>query len=287
MDELIGFDGLVFLDDAENAVIRGDAGSNIIIGEAGDDLLVGKDGNDLIIGGGFSDGDTVNIDLFNGVQTFAPLDIDGPDADGQDTILGGAGDDTIVGGSFSDGVDTDDGIVQASETRTATDDAFIAIFPHPYANEIWAGAGNDIVFAADFGDTIGGGAGDDQIFGGAGADLLFGGAGNDLVEGGAGNDRIYGSAGSDGIYGGEGEDIFYFAAGHGIDYIHDFSVADDTLNLAGVSASFTSAADVAAAAMTSFGPADQPGVLITTGEGDTLFLEDITIEQLADITYVF
>src|SRR6266404_6794471 len=44
---------------------------------------------------------------------------------------------------------------------------------------VWAGDGNDIIIANDFGDTIQGGRGNDMIVAGHGADILYGGPGND------------------------------------------------------------------------------------------------------------
>jgi subtilisin-like proprotein convertase family protein len=44
----------------------------------------------------------------------------------------------------------------------------------------WAGDGNDIIIANDFGDTIQAGRGDDTIVAGAGADKLYGGPGSDV-----------------------------------------------------------------------------------------------------------
>lgn len=96
------------------------------------------------------------------------------------------------------------------------------------AEVVWAGDGNDVIYA-DWatGTVVCGGSGDDKIYGGGGADMLDGGAGNDLVRGGggddildeisgsntmygdSGNDVIYGGAERDNIYGGEGSDKLY------------------------------------------------------------------------------
>jgi len=315
MDELIVFDGIALLDDANAGFVRGDGSANLIIGEDGDDLLVGRGGDDLIIGGGFSDGDTLHIDLYGGDQNADALDIDGPEFDGQDTLLGGDGNDTLIGGSWADGQGTvnarsdsgddlggdlgvsttildeapvDDGLIQAEETRIAGDgDVFISIFPHPFANEMWGGAGNDLIYTSEFGDTVGGGSGNDSIYGGDGADRIYGGGGDDSIVAGAGNDIIWGSAGSDGITGGDGNDVFAFKDGHGIDYVRDFSVNDDTLRIVATNTAFNSAEDVIAAASASFGPADEPGVRIETGDGDAIFLVGILESQLSDISYDF
>ena len=74
---------------------------------------------------------------------------------------------------------------------------------------IWAGAGNDVVFASDHGTTIYGSTGYDTLVGGAGDDTLYGGPNWDAVYGGGGNDTIL-VAGADAyldkINGGDGID---------------------------------------------------------------------------------
>jgi Ca2+-binding RTX toxin-like protein len=91
-----------------------------------------------------------------------------------------------------------------------------------FADEIDAGAGDDLVDGRAGDDVIQGGdgcdhilagAGDDVVLGGAGNDVIFGGAGDDEIRGGAGNDRLFGEAGADTLFGGPGDDTIRGGAG--------------------------------------------------------------------------
>lgn len=72
------------------------------------------------------------------------------------------------------------------------------------------------------------------LTGSAGNDKLLGGSANDKLTGGAGNDILSGGEGKDILTGKSGKDAFVFdAAGKkNVDRITDFSVQDDTINLA-------------------------------------------------------
>lgn len=82
--------------------------------------------------------------------------------------------------------------------------------------EVWAGAGNDQVYATDawFPVSIRGDEGHDQITGGWADDLLEGGAGVDRIWGQQGNDIILGGDGDDFLDGREGDDIVVGGAGN-------------------------------------------------------------------------
>lgn len=84
------------------------------------------------------------------------------------------------------------------------------------------GAGDDQIFGERGDDTIYGNGGNDSLFGGTGDDNVYGGEGNDLVVGGPGDDHMYGESGNDllrgdstidQIYGGAGTDTLSFATG--------------------------------------------------------------------------
>ena len=69
------------------------------------------------------------------------------------------------------------------------------------------------------------------IFGDAGNDVLTGEAGDDLINGGDGNDLLIGGPGIDRIRGGEGQDIFVFNSSSDVDWIGNFIVGEDIIQL--------------------------------------------------------
>jgi len=283
-----------------------DEGNDIAIGGAGNDVLGGGAGYDLLVGGGYSDGDILQLALGN--------EGDSSTEDGSDKLFGGSGNDTLIGGGWDDSAVNDNGVYDAGEAVTSGTSA----------DTMWAGTGDDLVVAAAGSDTIGGGVGDDtieagggddiiyggkdagdtglndSIMGGDGNDTVFGGAGNDFVAGGGDNDELFGGSGSDtlsggdgadNIYGGGGDDTltggagadhFYFNSTSGDDVITDFSSADDTLVLANAATDFTSLDDITAATTSV-----SDGILIDLGGGNSLMLEGITTDDLADISFVF
>lgn len=96
--------------------------------------------------------------------------------------------------------------------------------------------GNDVIFGRDGDDQLTGGSGEDTLYGQSGADDLSGGADRDKLLGGDGDDRLTGGSGTDHMWGGDysggsGSDSFVFAPMDGMDFIHDFSTLDDTLDL--------------------------------------------------------
>jgi|GEM_PF-2930975 len=78
------------------------------------------------------------------------------------------------------------------------------------------GGGDDTLIGAGGNDILAGGSGSDMVFGGGGHDRLRGGAGEDRLYGGPGNDRLYGDAGLDTIFGGGGTNAA--AGGDGSDF---------------------------------------------------------------------
>ncbi|MEH2106942.1 calcium-binding protein [Nostoc sp.] len=191
----------------DNDKIDALAGNDTVNGGAGNDTLIGNFGNDSLFGG------LGNDSLDGGFN--------------RDTLDGGAGNDTLNGGDDNDNLSGGTG-----------------------NNRVNGGAGNDILIAqngnfpavGDVGDTLIGGAGDDelrvegasnyfltnnQLFVGNLAHQfsevenvrLTGTSGNDTINasqallsgrtflfGGAGNDTIIGSRGLDQINGGDGND---------------------------------------------------------------------------------
>ncbi|MEM7090502.1 MAG: fasciclin domain-containing protein [Pseudomonadota bacterium] len=107
---------------------------------------------------------------------------------------------------------------------------------------IFTGRGQDFIHGAGGHDVIRAGSGNDVALGGAGNDLIFGGRGKDILRGDEGHDKIYGGRGADVIdggadddilIGGRGKDIFVHDEGNGDDWIIDFRVGKDKIDLSG------------------------------------------------------
>lgn len=237
-DTINGGDGNDTIDGGDgNNVIDGGAGNNTMTGGAGDDSITGGSGNDVITGG---DGNNV---------------IDG--GDGNNTMTGGAGDDKITGGSGNDVITGGDGnnvlhggdgtntITGGSGTDTITGGSGNDVINGGSGNDhIDGGTGNNTVAGGDGDDTITVGGGTDTLDGGNGNDIIAGGAGVDTITGGAGDDTITGGLGTDTLTGGTGHDVFaYTAKGESngtdsFDFITDFTVADDKLDLSALGDEF-------------------------------------------------
>jgi Ca2+-binding RTX toxin-like protein len=239
--------------DDEPTSAQGSNGDDTLVGGNDNDTLRGGDGNDFVSGGAGND------------VIWA-----GRGDRGNDTLDGGAGADTIGGGAGDDFIEGNDG-----------------------SDHLFGGRGNDTIYAtarddqnADHSANVAcGGLGDDLLFGGWGSDTLYGGTGNDTLQGGAGDDQLWAGAGDDMVTGGTGADSFVFGTSFGNDTITDFSVTDDTLNLASTGTEFSSIADIqAAASNTTSGGAD--GVLLTLGDGNTIFLIGLDVTDLASMDIV-
>ena len=121
------------------------------------------------------------------------------------------------------------------------------IYGSDYADNIYAGAGDDLVYGyggADLingnggwdwisggagNDTINGGGGYDKLHGNQGADLIRGGDNWDDIYGGDGNDVLEGNQGDDYLVGGANRDTFVFRSGDDGDVIADFRFGQDKI----------------------------------------------------------
>ncbi len=83
----------------------------------------------------------------------------------------------------------------------------------------------------DFGTTFRGGPVQDTITGTSGDDTIFGHGMNDILDGGAGDDRLIDGRGRDILTGGTGADVFEFIADGLRDWITDFEIGVDRLDL--------------------------------------------------------
>ena len=254
--------------DMGNDMFEGGEGSDVVGGGAGDDTLVGgatggEDGNDTLFGG--SGTDLVVTGNFNDANSNGSVDageVSGEGADqaysgsGDDMLYGVGGNDILGGGAGSDMINAGSGndtIFGGTPTMGATSN-----------DTIDGGAGNDEIFAGD---------GDDSVLGGDGADTLFNGVGNDTVNGGAGDDTLFAGPGDDIMTGGAGADSFAFFDGSGSDVITDFDLAEDTLDLSGLTASVD--------LMTATDSAD--GLVLDLGDGNSVTLNGLTTADIGSI----
>ncbi|MEG4455075.1 cadherin-like domain-containing protein [Microcoleus sp. N9_A1] len=213
-DKIIGGKG-------KDKIKGGDGDNDIDGGDDDDDIEVGK-GKNKIIGGLGKD----KIKAGDGDN-----DIDGGDDD--DDIEVGKGKNKIIGGLGKDKIKAGDG---DNDIDGGDDDDDIEVGKGK--NKIKAGKGKDKVKAGDDDDDIDGGDDDDDIDGGKGKNTLKGGFGNDKIQGGDDDDEIDGGLGTNTLIGGAGKDRFIYRTSRQdiqtvveADFITDFSVTDDVLEL--------------------------------------------------------
>jgi Ca2+-binding RTX toxin-like protein len=302
----------------------GDTGNDILVGGAGDDVLGGGSGNDFIIGGGQSgtingldntgsaitDGGQDTLYGGSGNDTLVSGSFDDTDGDGifdvgeavqsstdnnvafagtgDDLVYGAGGADILGGGTGDDTLDGGDGddTFYGGAGDTGGSGMNDVIFGGGGNDLVTAGGGNDSIDGGDGNDTIFGGTGNDTISGGSGADEIYNSAGNDSVNGDDGDDTLRGNGGDDTLSGGSGNDTFIFRAGDGDDIITDFSVGEDVLRISATATDFSDLASVQAAAnlVTIDG---QSGVLIDTGDGDSIFIAGISLAALTEVDFIF
>ena len=122
------------------------------------------------------------------------------------------------------------------------------------------------------------------------ATLRTGTSGNDNINGSDGEDKIYGLGGNDTLRGWGGADTFVFAPGHGNDYILDFEVGVDTVDLSGFMLSHAVTWDDLKAKMT-----EKSGNLwghnyveidLTEWGGGKIYLYHIQLDQLDESMFI-
>ncbi|MCX7564957.1 calcium-binding protein [Sulfitobacter sp. F26169L] len=174
-------------------------------GTDGDDVLTGMDGGDVLNG------------LAGNDRLLA--------RDGDDTLNGGNGADTLNGG------DGDNLIYGGGGPADLRD----VIYAGAGDDTVFAGYGNDLVFGMDGDDQIAGGFGADELHGQNGNDTINGGALADMIFGGDGDDFLNGGFGYDLVNGGAGADKFFHngTQGHGSDWLQDFDTAEGDVLLFG------------------------------------------------------
>ncbi|MDU8911675.1 calcium-binding protein [Aestuariicoccus sp. MJ-SS9] len=302
LDGAAGNDKLIAAD-GDDSVTGGD-GHDTLHGDGGADTLFGDTGNDKLHGG--AGGDIVHGG--DGNDTLCPGDDDDVmyGGAGSDLLSGNAGADTAYGGlgddiyKLSDALDTiveyageghdavhawvDVALSEHVEDLVFFGTANLSGVGNAGANRLTGNAGGNQIFGAGGDDTITGAGGDDALSGETGADKLLGGMGNDTLQGGAGADTLGGSDGADVLIGGTGDDflsgdagtdVFVFQAGDGADLIKGFDVAEDTLQLVGLSVSEVRWAE------------DSRGLRLDMGSGDTILLSGVSADLIQNVDLWF
>lgn len=242
-DTVFGADGDDHLEvEGDDDYAEGGAGRDRIEGGTGTDILVGGAGEDQLYASSASE----YAGALDSDDTPAGADRDwlaggaGNDllvgSTGENGLSGGGGSDLIIAGAGDDNIFGDQDWVAQTSAWSYTDrgDGIRVFMPtdgvdHPvdaaadtvYAgggdDHVWAGAGDDVVFGNDGADHVLGEAGSDTVTGGEGADRLLGDAaylaaathGNDHLDGGEDDDELLGQGGADTLFGGAGNDHLY------------------------------------------------------------------------------
>lgn len=200
------------------------SGNDTLSGGDGNDVLRGNDGQDTIFGANgadFIDGGTGDDRILGGF--------------GNDTIIG-SGTDFMIGGMGNDTYIIKDYIARPNEQQEQGFDTVItALNNYVLIGNLealtYVGSGNFRGTGNIEKNVMNGGIGHDWLAGGRGADRLIGHGGADSINGGADNDTIVGGKGNDLLTGDSGADVFVFAPNLSRDFITDFNLAMDRLDL--------------------------------------------------------
>ena len=183
--------------------LTGSTFNDTLIGDGADNVLTGGEGNDLLEGGAGAD----SLVGGEGVDTASYANAAGS----VEAILNGVG---VTGEATGDSILSVENLIGSDHDDTLRGDNL--------ANEMFGGAGNDMLFGEAGQDTLHGEGGNDTLYGGPDGDYLYGGAGDDLLEAGDAGDNLYGGLGNDKLIGGEGDDIYRFARGDGDDIVNNY-----------------------------------------------------------------
>lgn len=258
---------VIYGQDHVGETLRGEGGNDQLIGGGGDDTLEGGAGNDFLDGG--SGNDTLR------------------GGEGDDTLFGWTGADVLDGGAGTDIVsyaNSSSGVTvhlwTTGDGGDAQGDSYIDI-----EGVIGSSHADKISGQNHIGESLSGGAGNDELYGFGGDDTLDGGTGNDFLQGGTGNDillggdgddQLTGDAGNDKLTGGAGNDTFIFDPGFGKDVITDFVAGAGSQDVIEFDHSiFADYAALSAAAVQS-----GSDVLITVDSANTLTLKNVSLSSL-------
>jgi len=185
----------------DNDLINGGRGDDILYGDGGDDVFVhtGVDGWDRYDGG--TGTDAINIGSLGGYASYGIVKIKSMDSVEQIANTSGQDVDIWV-----------DGSIDFSGTTLTN------------IRDIKGQSANDTIIASQQGN---------DVYGGAGNDIIDGMGGNDILRGDDGDDVLIGNVGSDQLYGGAGADQFIFIQDQGLDVVKDFTDGEDLLVFSG------------------------------------------------------
>jgi Ca2+-binding RTX toxin-like protein len=168
--------------------LSGSNASDIINGGAGADVIDGRADHDVLDGGGLTDaaaapdGDDI---VLGGAYSDRLRDRDGPGPLATDDVLsGGAGDDSFGLGYGANEINGGPGDEDTLSGQQASDGTLVVDLGEGTVSH----AGSTATFSGV--ENVFGGAGDDVIRGDAAANFFTTGGGNDQIAGGAGDDRI-------------------------------------------------------------------------------------------------
>lgn len=254
--QLVGAANIDATGNSQNNTLIGNSGNNTLLGNDGADVINGGAGNDIINGGNGTD--TASYAGAGGSVT-VNLGIVAAQA------TGGAGSDTLsfienlIGSSFGDSLtgNASSNVIDGglgADIMAGGDNNDTYYVDNVGDNVIEGGAGGaaDIIYSAVSYGLAGryvetlqltgaanidatGNTQANNLIGNTGNNTLLGNDGIDTLNGAGGNDVLNGGTGSDALTGGAGTDTFAFSTALGatnIDTIADFSMVDDTIQLA-------------------------------------------------------
>ena len=281
--------------------IDGGGGSDLLRGGSGNDTIEGGEGNDLLLGG------TGDDSLGGGAGDDWMWGGEGNDVlvggEGNDTLVGGEGNDTLTGGAGEDVfvITADTGTTTITDFNVANDTIFLGHLTNPPTLAQLLAAMTDLPDSNNDGtadgvtiDLSAYGGGTVILQGVTRSDLMDGSNldaglfdfGHDTIEGTTDDEFFYGGVGDDTLTGGGGNDAFRFADNHGDDTITDFDVANDRLDLSGLTTAIT--AEQLLAVMTDLPDSDNDGTAdgvtidLSAYGGGTITLQGVTRADLMD-----
>ncbi len=177
-------------------------GLNYVLGDANDNKISIKR---TLLGGhekGIAWGNGGNDEIFG--------------LDDDDILIGGTDDDTIYGGKGNDVLIAGETILDIDGLNSLINNSNNINLNEYYTNsvsrnELYGGAGDDLLIGDKGNDKLYGGDGNDTLYGGMGDDILNAGSGSDNLIGGLGNDCLSNYEGYAILNGGSGYDNYHIS----------------------------------------------------------------------------